>query len=139
MDRGHEKAIDGVVDGVLRDAGISLSEVSAVAVTIGPGTCVLLECVVRVFSVDVEGLTGVAGLAFSLAVGHDKARRISQSNQIPFIAVNHLEVHARSGIKSTEKMKRRAGLLRIRLLVSNGGMRCVSRAPGACFGGAPRD
>ncbi|GAX78004.1 hypothetical protein CEUSTIGMA_g5446.t1 [Chlamydomonas eustigma] len=66
----HERAIDRVVDEALTQAGITVSEVDVVAVTIGPG------------------------LSLCLRVGVSKARQISRDFQIPIINVHHMEGHA---------------------------------------------
>lgn len=67
---GHAKAIDKVVAEALFEARIKESELSAVAVTIGPG------------------------LSLCLRVGVRKARSIAQINQLPWIGVHHMEAHA---------------------------------------------
>eukprot|EP00191_Tetraselmis_sp_GSL018_P008535 CAMPEP_0177594820 /NCGR_PEP_ID=MMETSP0419_2-20121207/9994_1 /TAXON_ID=582737 /ORGANISM="Tetraselmis sp., Strain GSL018" /LENGTH=435 /DNA_ID=CAMNT_0019086173 /DNA_START=88 /DNA_END=1395 /DNA_ORIENTATION=- len=66
----HERAIDGVVQRALEDAGVSPSDLSAVAVTIGPG------------------------LSLCLKVGVLKARQVAHEAQLPIIPVHHMEAHA---------------------------------------------
>ncbi len=68
--RAHVEAIDAIVERALDEAGISLTELDAVAATAGPG---LIGGVM-------VGLT--SGKALALAAGK------------PLVAVNHLEAHA---------------------------------------------
>ncbi len=67
--REHLVKIDEVVNSALRDAGIGVSEVDAIAVTNGPG------------------------LIGSLLVGVNYAKGLAMSLGIPFIGVNHIEGH----------------------------------------------
>ena len=67
--REHLKALNPVVSGALKDAGITMAEVDAVAVTQGPGLIPAL----------LVGLSYAKGLA----IGHDK----------PLIGVNHFLAH----------------------------------------------
>jgi N6-L-threonylcarbamoyladenine synthase len=67
--RGHVEAIDGVVARTLADAGISKTDVDAVAVTAGPG------------------------LAGALLVGVSFAKGFAYGLGRPLIGVNHLEGH----------------------------------------------
>jgi len=67
--RQHLLAIAPVAEKALGEAGIKLERVDAVAATVGPG------------------------LAGSLIVGVNFARAVSQSQDLPFIGVNHLEGH----------------------------------------------
>ena len=67
--RDHQKNIVPVVDAALKKAGISLSQLSGIAVTRGPG------------------LTG------SLLVGLTFAKSLSLALQIPLIEVNHMQGH----------------------------------------------
>ena len=66
----HEEAIDDVVERALRDAGVEASELSAVAVTCGPG------------------------LSMCLRVGVRKAQRMSAEHGLPIAPVHHVEAHA---------------------------------------------
>eukprot|EP00850_Spirogloea_muscicola_P006463 SM000030S11472 [mRNA] locus=s30:853873:858106:+ [translate_table: standard] len=66
----HVKVIDSVVQEALAAAGVTPAELSAVAVTIGPG------------------------LSICLRVGVTKARAIAKEHQIPVINVHHMEAHA---------------------------------------------
>ncbi len=68
--RAHAEALDGIVTAALDEAGVTLSEVSAVAATAGPG------------------------LIGGLIVGSVMAKAIAHARGIPFLAVNHLEGHA---------------------------------------------
>ena len=70
--RAHVEILPGLVEDVLAEAGVSLSEVDAIAATAGPG---LIGGVM-------VGLVTAKGLAFAA--------------QKPLIAVNHLEGHALS-------------------------------------------
>ena len=67
--REHLRSIDPITDRALRDAGITLREVDAVAATVGPG---LIGC---------------------LLVGANYARGLALAAGLPFIGVNHLEGH----------------------------------------------
>ncbi|HEV2251321.1 MAG TPA: tRNA (adenosine(37)-N6)-threonylcarbamoyltransferase complex transferase subunit TsaD [Candidatus Limnocylindria bacterium] len=67
--REHLRSIDPITDTALRDAGITLREVDAVAATVGPG---LIGC---------------------LLVGANYARGLALAAGLPFIGVNHLEGH----------------------------------------------
>jgi N6-L-threonylcarbamoyladenine synthase len=67
--REHLRSIDPITDAALRDAGIMLRDVDAVAATVGPG---LIGC---------------------LLVGANYARGLALAAGLPFIGVNHLEGH----------------------------------------------
>jgi N6-L-threonylcarbamoyladenine synthase len=67
--REHLRSIDPITDTALRDAGITLREVDAVAATVGPG---LIGC---------------------LLVGANYGRGLALAAGLPFIGVNHLEGH----------------------------------------------
>ena len=67
--RRHIEVITPVIDRALADAGITLRDVNAVAVTAGPG------------------------LVGSLLVGVSVAKAIAYSRKLPLVAVNHLEGH----------------------------------------------
>jgi len=66
----HEEAIDDVVERALANAGVTPKELSAVAVTCGPG------------------------LSMCLRVGVRKAQRLSAEYEIPIVPVHHVEAHA---------------------------------------------
>jgi len=68
--RAHAEAITPVVDRALRDAGITLSEIEAVAVTFAPG------------------------LIGSLLVGVTFAKSLAYTLGVPLIPVNHIKAHA---------------------------------------------
>lgn len=70
--RRHMETIVPVVETAVRDAGMSWSDLDAVAVTHGPG------------------------LAGSLIVGLNFAKALAASLSIPLLGVNHLEGHARA-------------------------------------------
>jgi N6-L-threonylcarbamoyladenine synthase len=67
--RRHLEAILPVLDQALRDAGVTLADLTAVAVTAGPG------------------------LVGSLLVGVSTAKALAYCRQLPLVAVNHLEGH----------------------------------------------
>ncbi len=67
--RRHLEVIQPTLDRALLDAGITLSEVTAVSVTQGPG------------------------LVGSLLVGVSVAKAIAYARRLPLVAVNHLEGH----------------------------------------------
>lgn len=67
--RKHIENVIPVVDQALRDAGVTLSEISAIGVTYGPG------------------------LVGALLVGVSVAKALSFATDIPLVGVNHLEGH----------------------------------------------
>jgi N6-L-threonylcarbamoyladenine synthase len=67
--REHLRTLDVITEKALRDAGRQLSEVDAVAATVGPG---LIGC---------------------LLVGANYARGLALAAGLPFVGVNHLEGH----------------------------------------------
>ncbi len=67
--RAHQQSIIPVVDAALKDAGVEVSDIDAIAFTRGPG------------------------LVGSLLVGVSFAKGLSISNNIPMVEVNHLEGH----------------------------------------------
>ncbi len=67
--RRHLEMIQPVLDRALADAGIALGEVTALAVTVGPG------------------------LVGSLLVGVSVAKAIAFARRLPLVGVNHLEGH----------------------------------------------
>uniref|UniRef100_A0A0E0JHG3 N(6)-L-threonylcarbamoyladenine synthase n=1 Tax=Oryza punctata TaxID=4537 RepID=A0A0E0JHG3_ORYPU len=69
-EEAHSLAIDQVVQKALDDANVSESDLSAVAVTVGPG------------------------LSLCLRVGVHKARKIAKSFRLPIVGVHHMEAHA---------------------------------------------
>lgn len=68
--RAHVECLDAIVEAALKDAGLSLADLSAVAATAGPG------------------LNG--GLVVGLVTGKTLALAAGK----PFLAINHLEAHA---------------------------------------------
>lgn len=70
--QAHKENIDRVVALALKRAGVTMAEISAVAVTQGPG------------------------LAPALEVGITKAKALASEFHKPLIAVNHIEAHALS-------------------------------------------
>uniref|UniRef100_A0A0E0RHC6 Glycoprotease 1 n=1 Tax=Oryza rufipogon TaxID=4529 RepID=A0A0E0RHC6_ORYRU len=69
-EEAHSLAIDQVVQKALDDANVSENDLSAVAVTVGPG------------------------LSLCLRVGVHKARKIAKSFRLPIVGVHHMEAHA---------------------------------------------
>ncbi|VAH58890.1 unnamed protein product [Triticum turgidum subsp. durum] len=69
-EEAHALAIDQVVQKALDEANVSESDLSAVAVTIGPG------------------------LSLCLRVGVHKARKIAKVFHLPIVGVHHMEAHA---------------------------------------------
>ena len=67
--REHLRAIDGVLQTALREAGVELKNIDAVAATVGPG---LVGC---------------------LLVGANYGRGLALAAGLPFVGVNHLEGH----------------------------------------------
>jgi len=67
--REHLRSIDPITDKALRDAGVELAAIDAVAATVGPG---LVGC---------------------LLVGANYGRGLALAAGLPFIGVNHLEGH----------------------------------------------
>jgi N6-L-threonylcarbamoyladenine synthase len=65
----HEENLDRVIELALEDAGMNLSEVDAIGVTVGPG------------------------LAICLRVGTNRARELALEFQKPFVGIHHLEAH----------------------------------------------
>ena len=70
--RAHEETIVPTVEAALREAGLALADIGAVAVTVGPG------------------------LAGSLLVGLGVAKGIALGRGLPLVGVNHLDGHAAS-------------------------------------------
>ena len=70
--RAHEQLIVPTVQAALAEAGLTLGDIGAVAVTVGPG------------------------LAGSLLVGMGVAKGIALGRGLPLVAVNHLDGHAAS-------------------------------------------
>lgn len=66
----HREAIDATVDEALRRAGVSASDLTAIAVTVGPGLSLCLE------------------------VGVKKAIALSAMYQLPLVRCHHMEAHA---------------------------------------------
>lgn len=67
--RNHIEAIDRVTEKALKDAGVTLDDIDAIAVTYG------------------------AGLVGALLVGVSFAKSLAQASNIPLYAVNHIEGH----------------------------------------------
>ncbi|MGE5587617.1 MAG: tRNA (adenosine(37)-N6)-threonylcarbamoyltransferase complex transferase subunit TsaD [Clostridia bacterium] len=67
--RRHVEVVIPVIDQALRDAGLRVSDVTAVAATHGPG------------------------LVGAILVGLSAAKAVALARQVPFIGVNHIEAH----------------------------------------------
>ncbi len=67
--REHLRTIDGILQTALREAGVELTDIDAVAATVGPG---LIGC---------------------LLVGANYGRGLALAAGLPFVGVNHLEGH----------------------------------------------
>ncbi len=72
--QAHKENIDPVIRAALKRAQVSLKDISAIAVTQGPG------------------------LAPALEVGIEKAKQLCRENDLSLIAVNHIEAHALSAL-----------------------------------------
>ncbi len=95
--RAHQANVIPVVDGALKKAGVSISEIDAVAFTRGPG------------------------LLGSLLVGTSFAKGFALAREIPLIEVNHLEAHVLSHwVMEKGREERTPGLPFLCLLVSGG-------------------
>lgn len=79
--RKHIEKVNQVIDKALKDAGISLSDLSAIAVTYGPG------------------------LVGPLLVGVSVAKAISFATKIPLIGVHHIEGHICANYIENEELK----------------------------------
>jgi len=81
--REHLRAIVPVVRAALEKAGVSLADLDAIAVTSGPG------------------------LAGALLVGITYAKALAFANQLPLIAVNHLEGHIHAVLLNERESRER--------------------------------
>jgi len=79
--RAHAEAIDIVVDSAIKNAGITLKDISAVAVTYG------------------------AGLLGALLVGLSFAKSLAYSLNVPLIAVNHIRGHMAAAYLNDPSLK----------------------------------
>jgi N6-L-threonylcarbamoyladenine synthase len=93
--REHLRSIDPLTDQALRDAGVTLKEIDAVAATVGPG---LIGC---------------------LLVGANYARGLALAAGLPFIGVNHLEGHVYANwLAETDDLKPEPEMPAVVLVVS---------------------
>ena len=100
--RAHQQNIVPVVDQALKQAGIDKSELSAVAVTLGPG------------------------LMGSLLVGVSFAKGLASSLNIPLIEVNHLQGHILAHfIRTAEETEPTPSYPYLCLMVSGGNTQIV--------------
>lgn len=65
----HEEAISQCIENCLKQANLSIAQLDAVAVTMGPG------------------------LELCLRVGFENGRELAATNHLPFVSVHHLEAH----------------------------------------------
>jgi N6-L-threonylcarbamoyladenine synthase len=79
--RHHLELVEPVVEAALQEAGASLDEIEAVAVTAGPG------------------------LIGALLVGVSTAKAIAASRQLPLIAVDHLQGHVAANFLEPEPLE----------------------------------
>jgi N6-L-threonylcarbamoyladenine synthase len=87
--REHLRAIVPVVRAALAEAGLSLSDLDAIAVTSGPG------------------------LAGALLVGITYAKALAFANRLPLIAVNHLEGHIHAVLLQERESERESAAERV--------------------------
>jgi N6-L-threonylcarbamoyladenine synthase len=100
--RAHQQNIVPVVDQAIKQAGISKSDLTAIAFTHGPG------------------------LLGSLLVGTSFAKGLSQSLGIPMVEVNHLQGHVLAHfIKENENDTQKPGFPHLCLLVSGGNSQII--------------
>lgn len=99
--RAHQQNIVPVVDAAIKQAGISVEDLSAIAFTRGPG------------------------LIGSLLVGTSFAKGLSLALKIPIIDVNHLHGHVLSQFIITEKTKDIPEFPYLCLLISGGNSQIV--------------
>ena len=79
--RAHIEAISGITYRALEEAGISLSQIDAIAVTAFPG------------------------LIGALLVGVNFAKSLAYANKIPLVAVNHIHGHVAAAYPSNPELK----------------------------------
>lgn len=87
----HMRAIDGLVETVLRESGTPHGSPSGSSSPQSP--------LLRTAGLQAQDLAGVAvtvgpGLGLCLRVGVNKARKLSYEGQVPIIPVHHMEAHA---------------------------------------------
>jgi N6-L-threonylcarbamoyladenine synthase len=107
--REHLRAVVPVVDAALKEAGVSLSDLDAIAVTSGPG------------------------LAGALLVGITYAKALAFAEELPVIAVNHLEGHIHAVLlhSSPEGQRLEADESALALVVSGGHTHMYLAKPGS--------
>src|SRR3954464_8216972 len=79
--RHHLELVEPVVEAALREAGVTLDEVEAVAATVGPG------------------------LIGALLVGISAAKGIAAARRLPFIPVDHLQGHVAANFLEPEPLE----------------------------------
>ena len=107
--RDHQKNIVPVVDAALKKAGITLSQLSAIAVTRGPG------------------------LSGSLLVGLSFAKSLSLALHIPLIEVNHMQGHILAHFVQEEHTIKQPEFPFLCLTVSGGHTQIVKITNHLCF------
>ena len=99
--RAHLKYLGEQVRWVMRQAGIGFTDLGGVAATLGPG------------------------LIGGLVVGSQFGKGVAIANQLPFVAVNHLEAHALTA-RLPGLMESDAAFPYLLLLLSGGHSQCVA-------------
>lgn len=79
--RAHIEAISGITYQALKEAGVSLSQIDAIAVTAFPG------------------------LIGALLVGVNFAKSLAYANKIPLVAINHIHGHVAAAYLSNPELK----------------------------------
>ena len=103
--RSHVEALPGIIEDALSGAGLSATDMDAIAVTYGPG------------------------LASSLLVGLAGAKGLSMSSGVPLYGVNHLTAHLFSPFLNPE-LPEPDELFPFAGLVISGGHSCLLRVDG---------
>lgn len=98
--RAHLAHLPGIVDRVMRDAGLGFADLGGVAASSGPG------------------------LIGGLIVGSGFAKGLSLAHRLPYVAVNHLEAHALTA--RLPMLETGAEFPYLLLLVSGGHCQCIA-------------
>ncbi|GFY94228.1 glycoprotease 1 [Actinidia rufa] len=86
-EEAHAQVIDRVVQEALDKANVKELDLSAVAVTIGPGLSLCLR------GLD-TGENSIDRLSNSRGIGVQKARKIAGTFNLPIVGIHHMEAHA---------------------------------------------
>ncbi|DBA72661.1 TPA: glutamated carboxypeptidase, variant 2 [Trebouxia sp. C0005] len=88
----HKAAMDSCVEDALQQAGVTAQDLSAVAVSVGPGLSLCLQVCP---CVHLAGLaTGGSCDGGDFHVGVRKAHQLAQQHQLKLVPVHHMEAHA---------------------------------------------